>query len=71
MAMAWGKDEVEAVKWYRKAADQNNFSAQYNLGFCYEKGEGVGKDEFEAVKWVSQSCRSKLRSGAMQPGPLL
>ncbi len=26
------KDEVEAVKYYRMAADQGNANAQYNLG---------------------------------------
>jgi len=34
------KDEVEAVKWFRKAAEQNLADAQYNLGVCYAKGEG-------------------------------
>ena len=29
------KDEVEAVKWYRKAAEQNYAEAQYDLGYCY------------------------------------
>ena len=28
------KDEVEAVKWYRKAAEQNHAQAQYNLQVC-------------------------------------
>ena len=45
------KDEVEAVKWYRKAAEQNQAEAQYNLGGCYSDGRGVAKDEVEAVKW--------------------
>ena len=26
------KDEVEAVKYYKRAADQGNADAQYNLG---------------------------------------
>ncbi len=38
------KDEAEAVKWYRKAAEQNHAMAQYNLGVCYcqwpRRGEG-------------------------------
>ena len=38
------KDEIEAVKWYRKAAEQNYASAQYNLGLCYYNGQGVAKD---------------------------
>jgi TPR repeat protein len=45
------KDAVEAVKWYRKAAEQNNADAQCNLGLCYGKGEGVTKDYVEAYKW--------------------
>ena len=33
------KDQVEAVKWYRKAAEQNYAKAQYNLGVCYEQAK--------------------------------
>ncbi|MDZ4816011.1 MAG: tetratricopeptide repeat protein, partial [Verrucomicrobiota bacterium] len=42
---------VEAVKWYRKAAEQGNASAQFNLGLKYAKGEGVPKDEIEGLAW--------------------
>ena len=35
------KDYGEAVKWYRKSAEQGNAKAQYNLGCCYDFGEGV------------------------------
>jgi hypothetical protein len=45
------KDDVEAVKWYRKSAEQGNADAQYNLGVCYEYGYGVPKDHAEALKW--------------------
>src|SRR5260370_35484378 len=44
------KDEAEAVKWFRKAAEQNFADAQYNLGVCYDRGEGVAKNEVEAYK---------------------
>jgi TPR repeat protein len=50
------KDEVEAVKWYRKAAEQNDAEAQYNLGLCYANGQGVAKDEAEAVKWYRKAA---------------
>ena len=50
------KDEVEAVKWYRKAAEQNDAKAQFNLGVCYSNGEGVAKDEVEAVKWYRKAA---------------
>ena len=43
--------EAEAVKWYRKAADQGNANAQNNLGNMYWFGNGVVKDELEAYKW--------------------
>src|SRR6266516_1435996 len=39
------KDQVEAVKWYRKAAEQNFALAQNNFGVCYEHGDGVAKDQ--------------------------
>ena len=35
------KDDTEAVKWYRKAADQNFATAQYTLANCYLEGRGV------------------------------
>ena len=50
------KDEVEAVKWYRKAADQGNASAQSTLGRCYTVGKGVATDEVEAVKWYRKAA---------------
>ena len=34
------KDQMEAVKWFRKAAEQNFAKAQYALGVCYNTGEG-------------------------------
>ena len=45
------KNSVEAVKWFRQAAEQNLAVAQSNLGVCYERGEGVAKYEVEAYKW--------------------
>ena len=50
------KDDAEAVKWYRKAAEQGYASAQHNLGVCYADGEGVEKDEDEAVKWLRRAA---------------
>jgi TPR repeat protein len=46
------KDQVEVVKWYRKAAEQNDADAQYNLAICYERGDGVAEDWVEAYKWL-------------------
>ena len=50
------KDEAEAVKWFRKAAEQNVADAQYNLGVCYAIGQGVTEDDAEAVKWFRKAA---------------
>ena len=46
------RDPVEAVKWWRMAADQGNADAQNILGnYWYSKGLYVAKDMVEAAKW--------------------
>ena len=45
------RDDTEAVRWYRRAAEQGDVLAQYNLGWMYENGRGVGRDRVEAVRW--------------------
>ena len=50
------KNKVKAIKWYRKAADQNYAPAQSNLGFCYDNGRGVAQDYVEAVKWYRKAA---------------
>lgn len=47
------KDAVEAVQWYRKAADGEEATGQFLLGDAYAKGEGLQKDEKEALGWFS------------------
>ena len=49
------QDDGEAVKWYRKAADQGHAEPQHNLGGMYYNGHGVPKNYVEAVKVVIQS----------------
>ncbi|MCX6883110.1 MAG: hypothetical protein NTV12_11495 [Verrucomicrobia bacterium] len=39
------------MKWYRKAAEQNDAGAQVNLGVRYANGEGVTKDYVEGYMW--------------------
>jgi uncharacterized protein len=49
-------NEVEAVKWYRKAAEQGDASAQYNLGLTYRSGRGVRQNDREAANWYLKSA---------------
>jgi hypothetical protein len=50
------KDDAEAVKWYRKAAEQGHAEAQANLGIMYQHGRGIPKDDAEAVKWYRKAA---------------
>jgi TPR repeat protein len=50
------QDDIEAAKWYRKAAAQGHDSAQNNLGFLYEYGLGVTYDQTEAKKWYRKAA---------------
>ena len=45
------QDYVEAVKWYKLAAEQGVANAKNNLALMYENGQGVVQDYAEAVKW--------------------
>lgn len=47
------RDEVMAMKWYRKAAEQGYVDAQYMLGLCY----CVKQDKPEAVKWLQKAAK--------------
>ena len=46
------QNNKEAVKWFRKAAEQGDATAQYYLGLCYYRGKGVRKDHEEALRWL-------------------
>ena len=50
------QDYAEAVKWYRRAAEQGDAYAQNNLGFMYDNGHGVPQDYAEAVKWYRRAA---------------
>jgi hypothetical protein len=50
------KDEQEAVRWYRKAAEQGHPLAQCNLGLCLGRGSGVAQDYVEASCWLHKAA---------------
>ena len=45
------RDDVEAVRWYRLAADQGLARAQFYLGVMYDTGRGVLQNDAEAARW--------------------
>jgi TPR repeat protein len=38
------------------AAEQGLTSSQYNVGVCYEKGDGVERDLDEARRWYARAA---------------
>uniref|UniRef100_A0A914VL89 Uncharacterized protein n=1 Tax=Plectus sambesii TaxID=2011161 RepID=A0A914VL89_9BILA len=66
------QSDEEAVKWYRKSAEQGEASAQYNLGWMYEIGHGVPQSDEEAVKCGSlftPSASSSMQQQQQQQSP--
>ncbi len=54
----WGvpKDYAEAVKWFRKAAEQGHAQAQNDLGCSYYHGNGVPKNRKKAIEWWKKAA---------------
>src|SRR5439155_17160824 len=42
--------------------EQNFAAAQYNLGICYERGDGVAEDWVEAYKWLLLAARQGVEA---------
>jgi TPR repeat protein len=59
---------AEALKWYRKAADQGLAQAQNNLGVLYFDGKGVARNEVEAVIWFRKAAAQGLAMGQFHLG---
>ena len=62
------KDDAEAAKWFRIAADKGYAPAQNDLGFFYAQGRGVKKDDAEAVKWYRRAADQNYAPGQMSLG---
>jgi len=56
---------AEAVKWYRKAADQNNPDGLYHLGRVYESGIGVTKDLGQAGTYYQKAAAAGARDASL------
>lgn len=50
------QNQVTAVWWYRQAAEQGYSGAQFNMGNCYQLGEGVKENKSHAVYWYRQAA---------------
>ncbi len=66
------QDFAEAIKWYRKAADQGDALAQLLLGEMYTHGQGAPQDFMAAHVWCNlaaarfSASAKKLRDDAVE-----
>ena len=60
------KDVVEAVSWYRKAAEQGEALAQYNLGRMFQYGLGVSMNRAEAINWYRKAAEQGHKGAISQ-----
>ena len=51
-----GKDQAEAVKWYRLAAELGSKEAAFELSKCYTFGFGVRKNSVTSTKWLRKAA---------------
>jgi TPR repeat protein len=56
------QDDVQAMYWFGKAAEQGNAQAQFNLGLMYGDGRGVKQDDAQAVHWYRLAAEQGLAS---------
>ena len=54
--MGVNQNYIEALKWYRMAAEQRYTESQYSLGVMYYKGNGVNQDLKEAANWYQKAA---------------
>jgi TPR repeat protein len=47
---------AEAITWYRRATQQGEAAAAFNLGGMYTHGLGVAQDDVEAAKWYRKAA---------------
>jgi len=65
-----GRDLSEAVRWYRKAADQGFAKAQEELGSCYKLGQGVARNLAEAARWYQYAAEQNHPWAAIRLGEM-
>ena len=50
------RNDAEAAKWYRLAAEQGDANAQYHFGQLHAEGRGIAKNDAEAAKWYRKAA---------------
>lgn len=57
------ENDIEAAKWFRKAADARFSGAMVELGNLYKSGRGVDQDLVEAARWYRLAAEAGDAAG--------
>ena len=47
---------IQGLKYYQQSASQGHITAQFSLGYMYDKGIGVEQNYPEALKYYQQAA---------------
>ena len=64
------QDYTEAVKWFKKAAENGSAGGQLKLGLSYLFGLGIQKDRTLAKEWFGKACDNGEQRGCEYYGKL-
>ena len=64
------RDDREALRWLKKAAEAGEPNGQYNLAAMYMQGLGLPKDDAEAAKWMSRAAEQGSVDGQFGLGAM-
>jgi len=54
------QDNINAVQWLQKAAEEGDAHAQFCLGDLYHKGEYLSKDHTRAMYWLQKAAEQRV-----------
>ena len=63
-------DDLQALKWFGLAADQDHGVALYKLGVMQDNGWGVPMDEAEAMKWYLLAAENGVTAAQVSIGTM-
>jgi TPR repeat protein len=64
------KNYTDAMKYYLMAANQGDASAEYNVAWLYDNGDGVTQDYGQALQWYLKSANQGDRDAQNNLGEL-
>jgi hypothetical protein len=59
------QSDIEAFRWFEKAAQRGDAIALLNMGSLYYEGQGVKQSDTEAFRWWREGSATRELSGSV------